>query len=175
VNAALLRGVNVGSHGQLPMTELVKMFAAAGCRDVRAYLRSGNVVFDAPATVVRRVPKLVADAIEARFEFRSEILLRDHRELAAIARKPPFPSDDPRALHVAFLAEAPSAAAIAKLDPQRSPGDAFVVRGKEIYLHLTNGAGKSKLSNAYFESKLGTVSTWRNWNTVQKLVEMTGG
>jgi len=46
------------------------------------------------------------------------------------------------------------------------------VKGREIYLWLPNGFGRSKLSNAYFDSKLATVSTARNWRTVLKLKEM---
>jgi uncharacterized protein (DUF1697 family) len=75
-------------------------------------------------------------------------------------------------LHVAFLAEKPDARRVAALDPARSPGDSFKVRGREVYLYLANGAGKTKLSNGYLESTLGTTSTMRNWRTVLKLSEM---
>ena len=61
---------------------------------------------------------------------------------------------------------------VKSLDPNRSPGDEYVVKGREIYLWLPNGFGRSKLSNAYFDSKLATVSTARNWRTVLKLTEM---
>ena len=52
------------------------------------------------------------------------------------------------------------------------PGDRFAVLGREVYLHLPNGAGRTKLSNAWFDSRLETVSTARNWRTVQKLLAM---
>jgi uncharacterized protein (DUF1697 family) len=58
------------------------------------------------------------------------------------------------------------------LDAGRSAPDAFRVRGREIYLHLPNGMGRSKLTNGYFDSKLSTISTARNWATVLKLSEM---
>ncbi len=72
-----------------------------------------------------------------------------------------------------FLAAEPDTKAIGKLDPARSPGDEFRVVGSEIYLYLPNGAGNSKLTNAYFDSKLSTIGTSRNWATVLKLLEMT--
>jgi uncharacterized protein (DUF1697 family) len=75
-------------------------------------------------------------------------------------------------LHGYFLAHSPNTAAIAALDPARSTPDAFHVRGQEIYLHLPNGMGRSKLTNAYFDSKLSTICTARNWATVLKLSEM---
>jgi uncharacterized protein (DUF1697 family) len=77
-------------------------------------------------------------------------------------------------LHLMFLAESPSRRRIESLDAERSPGDAFQVRGREIYLRLPNGVGKSKLTNAYINSKLGTTSTSRNWRTVKTLCEMCG-
>ena len=82
---------------------------------------------------------------------------------------------DPKWLHVVFLADTPAQAAVAALNPQRSPGDEFVVRGGEIYLHLPNGAARSKLTNQYFDSTLKTVSSGRNWNTVTTLLEMMQG
>jgi uncharacterized protein (DUF1697 family) len=71
-----------------------------------------------------------------------------------------------------FLADRPDQAKIAALDPGRSAPDEFSVLGQEIYLHLPNGMGRTKLSNAWFDSKLATVSTCRNWRTVTKLLEM---
>ncbi len=78
-------------------------------------------------------------------------------------------------LHVLFLADLPDARSIAILDPNRSPPDQFEVRGQEVYLQLPNGAAKTRLTNAYFDSKLATVSTGRNWRTVNKLLELMGG
>ena len=75
-------------------------------------------------------------------------------------------------LHVLFLADEPTSEQVAALDPNRSPPDAFLVRGREVFLHLPGGAGNSKLTNAYFDSKLATVSTGRNWRTVTTLLGM---
>ena len=69
----------------------------------------------------------------------------------------------------------PAAEAVAKLDPDRSPPDRFAVLGKEVYMHLLTGAAKTKLTNAWMDSKLSTVSTARNWATVLKLHELTRG
>jgi uncharacterized protein (DUF1697 family) len=74
-----------------------------------------------------------------------------------------------------FLADRPSAGAVGQLDPDRSPPEEFAVRGQEVYLRLLLGGGKSKLTNAWFDGKLGTISTIRNWRTVNTLLEMMGG
>jgi uncharacterized protein (DUF1697 family) len=171
---ALLRGINVGGKNVLPMKDLVQMFANAGCKDVRTYIQSGNVVFNAASTVVLGVPKTIAAGIEKRFGYRVPVMVRTLQQMTAILKANPFLAAgiDAKLLHVYFLADQPSESCCGSLDPNRSAPDAFHVHGQEIYLHLPNGMGRSKLTNAYFDSKLSTVSTARNWATVLKLREM---
>jgi uncharacterized protein (DUF1697 family) len=173
--AALLRGINVGGKNLLPMKELVAMFAAAGASDVESYIQSGNVVFSAGADVAAKIPDVVGKRIEKRFGFAVPIVVRSADELAAVARGNPFLAADAdfAILAVMFLADKPSARAIAALDPGRSPPDEFVVRGREIFVRCPNGFARTKLTNAWFDSKLATTSTARNWRTVLKLLEMT--
>jgi uncharacterized protein (DUF1697 family) len=71
-----------------------------------------------------------------------------------------------------FLADVPTSIRASALDPERSPPDEFVVQGREVFLRLPNGVARSQLTNAYFDSKLGTVSTLRNWRTVLTLLEL---
>ena len=78
-------------------------------------------------------------------------------------------------MHVIFLAEAPDDAQVQSLDTDHSPGDEFVVLGCEIYLHCPNGFASTKLTNTYFETRLSTTCTTRNWRTVLKLLDMTTG
>jgi len=162
------------------MKDLAAIFEAAGCAEVRTYIQSGNVIFSAPAAVARKLPDQVTKAIEMRFGYRIPVIVRTSDELARAIRDNPFlkTGTDERAkadeapLHIYFLADLPGAAAVAGLDATRSAPDVFHVKGREIYLHLPNGMARTKLTNAYFDSKLKTVSTARNWATVQKLFEM---
>jgi uncharacterized protein (DUF1697 family) len=73
---------------------------------------------------------------------------------------------------VTFLADRPAAAAIKQLDPGRCPPDEFTVLGKEIFMFMPNGMGRTKLTIDYFEKRLGTEGTARNWNTVNKLLDL---
>jgi uncharacterized protein (DUF1697 family) len=177
IHVALLRGINVGGKNRLAMTDLAGFFAKAGCTGVRTYIQSGNVVFTAEAGVAGRLAEAVSAAIHRKLGLTVPVVVRTAAELGFVARSNPFlkkgaPAD---ALHVMFLAGMPAAKAVAALDAKRSPGDALAVRGREIYLHLPNGVARSKLTNQYFDSTLGTTSTSRNWRTVLKLVELTGG
>jgi uncharacterized protein (DUF1697 family) len=175
--AAMLRGINVGGKNILPMKELATIFAKAGAREVQTYVQSGNVVFEAAASEAARFPALIEAAISKRFGFSSPVIVRSGGELAKVARSHPahVAGADTKPLHVMFLADWPDPKRVADLDAKRSPPDTFTVKGREIYLHLPNGAARSKLTNAYFDSRLGTITTIRNWNTVLRLCAMTSG
>ena len=122
----------------------------------------------------RRFRALVAAQIASRFGYKTPVVLRTTDQLADVHAGNPFlpMGATEETLHVLFLADHPTPAAVAVLDPERSPGDTYLVRGRDVYLRLPNGAGTSRLTNAYFDSKLATMSTGRNWRTVTKLLEM---
>jgi uncharacterized protein (DUF1697 family) len=173
-HVALLRGINVGGKNMLPMKELVAMFVKAGCGDVVTYIQSGNVVFRAEDKVIAGLGAGIAKQMEKRFRLRVPVVLRTTTEINAVIRGNPFlkAGVSEETLHVCFLADQPGKDLVAGLDAGRSVPDAFAVVGREIYMQLVNGMARTKLTNAYFDSKLKTVSTMRNWRTVLKLAEM---
>lgn len=174
---ALFRGVNVGGKNRLPMKELVQLFADAGCGNVRSYIQSGNVVFEADEKAAVKLPEKLGTAIAQRYGFQAPLTLRSAEEMRAVSHNNPFlqAGAPEEALHVLFLAGAPEAARVASLDENRSKPDAFAVRGREVYLWLPGGVARTKLTNEYFDSKLATISTGRNWKTVLKLCDMMSG
>ena len=167
---ALLRGINVGGKAKLPMKELATIFAQAGARDVRTFIQSGNVIFDAEEADL--VVEVVTTKIAKTYGYPGRIVLRSASEMQSACSANPFTGAPLDTLHCYFLAEKPDAHAVKLLDPERSPRDHYVVNGREIYLHLPSGMARTKLTNAYFDRKLGTVSTARNWNTVVRLNAM---
>ena len=169
---ALLRGINVGGKCLLPMKELAAIFAASGASRVGTYIQSGNVVFqaeDAEQVVARVTPE-----IKVRYGYPGHIVLRSSDELTSAFKRNPFVKAGAAidTLHVYFMSAKPDAAAVRSLDPERSPGDSYVVKDREVYLQLANGMSRTKLTNLYFDHQLKTVSTARNWKTVTKLVEL---
>jgi uncharacterized protein (DUF1697 family) len=174
-HVALLRGINVGGKNMLPMKELVGLFSAAGCGEVATYIQSGNIVFCAEDKVVKQLDRVIAKQVEERFGLKVPVVLRTASELDAVIHGNPFlkAGAAEELLHVSFLADRPSTDLVAALDSTRSAPDEFAVVGREIFMKLVTGAAKTKLTNAYFDSKLKTVSTMRNWRTVLKLAEMT--
>ncbi len=171
---ALLRGVNVGGANRLPMERLRALFVAAGGSDVETLIQSGNVVFGAPEASARKIVEDVASGITREFGFAAPMVLRDSTAWRALVEGNPFfvRGADPDTLHALCLSQVPSAEALARLDPGRSPQDEFVVRGQDVYLRLPSGVARTKLSNAWFDSRLRVVSTLRNWRSVLKLAEL---
>jgi uncharacterized protein (DUF1697 family) len=169
---ALLRGINVGGKSLVSMAELRTLFTSLGFEDVQTYVQSGNVVFTARSTADRLAVKIERE-IAAALDVKPAVILRTPAELGRVAQGNPYPRADTSKLHVVFLDHAPTRRAVAKLDPDRSPGDELTVKRREIYLHLPNGAGRSKLTLDYLERVLGVRGTQRNWKTLLELIELS--
>lgn len=171
---ALLRGINLAGHNTLPMAALRDLFIDIGCHEVETYIQSGNVVFRAEPALVEQLPSLIREAIGRNFGYDTPVVLRSGMELDRIVASNPYvkPGVDEKQLHVGFLADRPTAARLRELEPDWSPPDEFTVKEREIYLRLENGMARTKLNNAYFDSRLATTVTMRNWRTTGKLLQL---
>ncbi len=164
VYIALLRAINVGGTGKLPMTELKAICEKLGFTDVKTYIQSGNVLFRSDETEAK-VGRELDEALGKVLGKKPGVMLRSRREMQTIVENAPFPDAKPNYLLVSFLPDAPPKDA---LDRMVAPdGEEAVVAGREIYVHYPVGSGKSKL-------KLPALAagTSRNLNTVRKLAEM---
>lgn len=168
---ALLRGINVGGRHAVSMADLRMVFAAAGGRDVSTYIQSGNVVFAHSTGSLERLAVELEERIGAAAGFAVPVILRSAEDLAAVVRDNPFAGSEPTKLLVAFLAEAPAAGALDLVDRTLFAPEELVLTGREVYLHLPEGAGRAKLPQA-LDALIGTRSTTRNWRTVTKLLEL---
>jgi uncharacterized protein (DUF1697 family) len=163
---ALLRAVNVGGTGKLPMAELKAMCSNAGFAPVQTYIASGNVVFASKAT-----PKKVKSTLEALLLGYAGkpigVVVRTASEMAAVLKANPFPKAAPNRTLVVFLDEPPPHDALALAVGMQDEEMRLGVR--EIYVHYGAGMGHSKLKIP--AAKTGTA---RNMNTVATLAEMAG-
>jgi uncharacterized protein (DUF1697 family) len=171
--ALLLRGVNLGGSRKLPMADLRALLSSLGHTDVKTILASGQAV----VTTGRPAPEVAAELETRLFEdagLRTDVLVRDGEELAAILAANPFPTaDEDGSRHaVVFLRQPLKPAELTKLAPESYAPDELVANGRELYLRLPNGFADSKLSLAVGKVK-GVPATTRNWNTVRKLAALT--
>ena len=164
----LLRGINVGGTGKLPMAELKAFLADLGCENVRTYIQSGNVVFDAaPGEWSERI----SDAIESSAGFRPRVLILTDDEFRSVAGGNPFPTDEPKAMHVYFLDGQPNWTAKAEMESVKSDLERFYITDAAVYLHTPEFLSGSRLA-AKLESLIGVPATARNWRTVEKILAM---
>lgn len=177
--AALLRGINVGGHKRVPMAELRALLTDLGHGDVRTHLQSGNAVFTSSSEDEQALTAQLGQAIEDRFGFGVDVLVRDHAYLAAVAGACPFPaaSLEGRQLHVTFCSAPVEESRLASLDAAAYLPEEVRLGDRALYLYAPDGLGRSRLADALARPALlaGTVTTTRNWNTVVALVEMTAG
>ncbi|GGR46137.1 DUF1697 domain-containing protein [Streptomyces roseolus] len=178
--ALLLRGINVSGHRKLPMPELRELLEGLGHRDVRTYLQSGNAVFttDGPGSEAT-LATAVERAVEERFGFACDCLVRDAAYLTAVADACPFPAAglEGKQLHAVYYSAPVTPDRFAAVDPEAFAPEAFALGDRVMYLYTPDGLGRSKLAEAVMRPSLtkGLVATARNWNTVRKLVELTAG
>lgn len=171
-HAIFLRGINVGGKHLLPMKKLTHLLETEGCSLVRTLLQSGNAVFAAPLGSDARLGARLSAALERGCGFPVPVVLRSIAQLRRLLEHKPFPDADEKHLLVALLREAPDARRARQLDPQRSPGDSFVVHGAEVHLHLPNGVARTRLTNAWLDAELDTVSTVRTLATLRKVLQL---
>lgn len=161
----LLRAVNVGGTGKLPMAELRSICENVGFANVRTYIASGNVVLRSALTATQ-VQSMLRAAVSEYADRPVDLLVRTAREMAAILAANPFPDSAPDRTVVIFLDKAPPSDALEAISGLQS--EELALGTREIYVHYGAGMADSKLKIS--ATKTGTA---RNINTVNKLVEMT--
>lgn len=161
---ALLRAVNVGGTGKLPMAELRTLCEELGFENVKTYIQSGNVVFTSKLSeksVTAKLEKALANKMGAPVG----VHVRTASELDHVVARNPFPEAAPNQLLILFLDAAPESDALADV---KIPGsEKLHLSGREIFIHFPDGMGNSKLRLSF--TKTGTG---RNLNSVKKLAQM---
>jgi uncharacterized protein (DUF1697 family) len=168
----LLRGVNVGGRGKLPMAQLREICTSLGCTNVSTYIQSGNVILDSELSAERLVEALES-ALHEAVGFTPRVVVRTPSELSEVLAGNPYPDTEDRYLHIGFMTAKPPAKALAELGDIDVSPEGYRIVGREVYLNYVEGAGRSKkLGKVPFERKLGVGITARNLRTVQKLVSL---
>jgi len=171
---ALLRGINVGGHRSVGMTDLRNFLTKLGFDDVRSLLQSGNLVFDSRARIGAELERFLEAEALKRFALEIDFFVRAPEEWKSMIRQNPFRKEaelDPAHLVVMLLKSPPRAEDVAALQEGISGPEIVQAKGRQLYAFYPNGIGRSRLTNAVIERKLGRC-TGRNWNTVLKLATL---
>ena len=171
----LLRSINISGVNIIKMAELKAFFESLGFQNVLTYIQSGNVIFDAGE---QPEASFLEHRIQERFQTRNAaVVLKTPEEIAAVVRENPFkdrPGFNTKKLYVHYLENRPDKERMEALAEFSFEDEFFIIRDRLIYVYCDTDRGRNKLSNTFFEKKLGLRATARNWNTTSKLLLLSG-
>jgi uncharacterized protein (DUF1697 family) len=173
---ALLRAVNVAGNAMVAMADLRQLLTDLGFEDARSLLQSGNLVFRGNRRAAAALERMLESEIEKHFDLGTAVFVRTAEEWEALVARNPFPAEakrDPGHLLMLALKDAPDAKNVEALQAAITGPEIVRAAGRQAYIVYPAGVGRSRLTTALIEKKLGTRATGRNWNTVLKLAALT--
>ncbi|CAA6801153.1 MAG: Unknown protein [uncultured Sulfurovum sp.] len=170
---SLLRGINVGGHKKILMSDLKALYESLGLERVETFIQSGNVVFNTDKnteTLVEEIQKAIFD----KDGFEVLVQIRQIADFENIIKSCPYTKldlevDKATKIMITFLDALPKEEDIVELMTYVKAPEQLVVLGKEAYLYCPNGYGKTKLNNNFLENKLKVNATTRNWKSVMRI------
>ena len=172
LHIALIRGINVGGHQAVAMSDLRDLLTQLGFVGARSLLQSGNLVFRCDAQRAAGLEGLLETEVEKRLGFHADFFIRDAKEWREVVARNPFRKEaerDPGHLVVMFLKSTASEKDVKAVQAAIAGSEMIRGDGRHLYIVYPDGIGRSRLTNALLEKKLGIRGTARNWNTVLKL------
>ncbi|NMH87266.1 DUF1697 domain-containing protein [Flavivirga algicola] len=169
---ALLRGINVSGQKKIPMAELRELLTNSGLEEVQTYIQSGNVIFKSTEKDSQKLELKIHKAIKTHFGFEVPILIKTPEDLQKVFDDCPFPEEKKINSYFTLLYAIPDKDLIAEASKMSYSNEEFVITDTCIYFYCSMGYGKAKYNNNFFERKLKTTSTARNYKTMVKLLEL---
>ena len=168
---ALLRGINVSGHKKIKMEDLRKILSYSDFKNIETYIQSGNIIFNSSEDS-KEISQQISGYIYKEYKFQVPVIVKTLTEWTAIIENNPFIKDTTiamKSLYVTFLSDFPTSENIEILKSYKFDSEKYFIDGAIIYSVYPNGAGRTKMTNNFFENKLKVSATSRNWNTVHKL------
>ncbi len=171
---SILRGINVGGHKSIEMSDLRLAFNQLGFSNTRSYIQSGNLIFQYNEVDNQVLEKIISNKILTTFGHEVAVKVLKTDELIICIENNPFVKDlnkNPAFLHLTFLATVPQKESLEQLLSIQSFPDELHYYKQVIYLYCPNGYGNTKFTNNFIENRLKTTATTRNWKTMNELLK----
>ncbi len=172
---SILRGINVSGKNIIKMEALRNACNSIGFSEVKTYIQSGNIRFKCKKTSPQKLANSLSTLIKKEFKCEVPVLVLELTDMETVLAHNPFlrkHKEDEKNLHVTFLEQTPDKTLVDAISNTNFEPDAFKIMDKVVYLCCPNGYGNTKLSNTFFEKKLKTTATTRNWKTVNELLKL---
>jgi uncharacterized protein (DUF1697 family) len=170
---ALLKGINVGGHKKVPMVELHELLAKSGFLNVKTYIQSGNVILQSSEKNTEHIELVIAEAIASHFGFEVSVLIKTINDLKRIFDDCHFPEEKKLKSYFTILHDTPDKDLIKIASEKVYAGEEYKIINDCIYFFCEAGYGKAKFNLNFFEKKLETTATARNYNTMVKLLSLS--
>lgn len=169
----LLKGINVGGHKKVPMAELRELLANSGFINVRTYIQSGNVICQSSNSNTQDLEAYIKKLILDYFGFEVSVLVRTREHLKSIFDSCPFSEEKKKKSYFMMLHNTPNNELVKIASEKVYEGETYFIINDCIYFYCEKGYGKAKFNMNFFERKLKTIGTARNYNTMVKLIAMS--
>jgi len=170
---ALLKGINVGGHKKVPMADLRELLTKSGLKNVKTYIQSGNIIFQSSNKNVQNIEAIIQNAMTSHFGFEVSVLVRTRAHLQSIFNHCPFTDEKKIKSYFTMLHDTPEEALVKIASEKVYEGEAYHIIKDCIYFYCEKGYGQAKFNMNFFERKLKTIGTARNYNTMVKLLSMS--
>lgn len=182
-HVALLRGINVGGHNRVAMSDLRAVLTALGHTEVATYIQSGNAVFSSAREDNAALAGELERALSHELGVSARVVVLGCAELrGAVAGNPYREPAEPKTLHAVFSAGELGPTTVEAVDAavraadESGSGESARIVGRTLYLHTPGGLGRSalavRLARAGGPLAATAASTCRNWATVRRLLTM---
>lgn len=169
----LLKGINVGGHKKVPMADLRELLTKSGFENVQTYIQSGNVIIESSEENSRKIESIIKDAIVKQFGFEVSVLVKKRKDVGRIFNDCPFSEDKKKTSYFVMLHETPDAQLVNVASEKIYKGEEYQIINDCIYFYCETGFGQAKFNVNFFERKLKTFATARNYNTMVKLLSLS--
>ena len=173
---AFLRAINVGGRNLIKMEDLRGVFTRAGFKNVKTYINSGNVIFDAAETNTDSLARKIEKVLHKAFGHDVSVALQTMTELEDILRRNPFKKIKPDAdvvIFVAFLSAEPRTKPRLPIISATENLEVLAIKDRAVFIlcHPKKN-GSFGFPNNFLEKELGVSATTRNWTTVRKTIDL---
>jgi uncharacterized protein (DUF1697 family) len=171
----LLRGINVSGTKMIKMENLKKSLEEIGYTNVRTYIQSGNVFVTTTEESANKIAFDSKQQIFKTFGFDVPCIVISKQDLQNCLKNNPFlkaENCDTKKLYVAFVSKNLTDQSIHDLKISAIKPDEVAIDDNKIYIKYFDSPAKTRLDTNYIEKKLVLNATIRNWNTINKLLEM---
>lgn len=169
----LLKGINVGGHRKVPMAELKVLLAKHDFRNVQTYIQSGNIFLESSSLKPFQIEDIIQKALYKYYGFEVSVLVKTAIDLKRIFEDCPFSEAKRKDSYYVLLHDVPTKQQVEQAYLKEYEFDEYVILKDCIYLYCEKGMGASKFNMKYFENKLNTFATTRNYNTMAKLLSLS--